>query len=32
MSQNTLYRPPLFVLAEKILNFFRKHYRWYYSS
>jgi hypothetical protein len=32
MPQNTLYRPPFFVLVEKILNFFRKHYRWYYSS
>jgi len=29
--QNTLYRPPLFVLVEKILNFLKKHYRWYYS-
>jgi hypothetical protein len=30
MSRNTLYRPPLFILVEKILNFFRKYYRWYY--
>ena len=32
MRQKKPYRPPLFILAEKILNFFRKHYRWYYSS
>ena len=30
-NRNRLYRPPLFVLAEKIIDFFHKYYRWYYS-
>jgi hypothetical protein len=27
-----IYRPPLVVLAEKIVRFFKKNYRRYYSD